>query len=283
MLRQPGQAHAVRFAPPAWRCRAACAPRWWPAPSPTSRAWLDAPGARVVAWRCALLLHGCTAWRCWRCAFRADAAARRPASSGGRPSLLRLPADGCRSAARHGPGQRCWWPTMCRGSTSPRACGARRRASSPRPSAALAAAGLAGGAAGTLFIERERKRDALRVVHQMAEALRAGDTVAVFPEGTTGDGPRCCRSTPTCCRPPSPPARRCSRWCCATATPCTASARRSRVIGRPRLHRPIRAHAAAAGTAPRAAPRCRPRFGSGRPAGRAAAGSVPVAVAAGKR
>jgi 1-acyl-sn-glycerol-3-phosphate acyltransferase len=42
--------------------------------------------------------------------------------------------------------------------------------------------------AGTLFIEREKKRDALRVVHQMAEALQAGDTVAVFPEGTTGDG-----------------------------------------------------------------------------------------------
>ena len=42
--------------------------------------------------------------------------------------------------------------------------------------------------AGTLFIEREKKRDAVRVVHQMAEALQAGDTVAVFPEGTTGDG-----------------------------------------------------------------------------------------------
>jgi 1-acyl-sn-glycerol-3-phosphate acyltransferase len=42
--------------------------------------------------------------------------------------------------------------------------------------------------AGTLFIERERKRDALRVVHQMAAALQAGDTVAAFPEGTTGDG-----------------------------------------------------------------------------------------------
>jgi 1-acyl-sn-glycerol-3-phosphate acyltransferase len=43
--------------------------------------------------------------------------------------------------------------------------------------------------AGTLFIERERKRDAVRVVHAMAEALRAGDAVAVFPEGTTGPGP----------------------------------------------------------------------------------------------
>jgi 1-acyl-sn-glycerol-3-phosphate acyltransferase len=42
--------------------------------------------------------------------------------------------------------------------------------------------------AGTLFIEREKKRDALRVVHQMAEALKSGDTVAVFPEGTTGEG-----------------------------------------------------------------------------------------------
>jgi len=44
-------------------------------------------------------------------------------------------------------------------------------------------------AGGTLYIERERRRDALRVVHQMAEALESGDTVAVFPEGTTGPGP----------------------------------------------------------------------------------------------
>ena len=43
--------------------------------------------------------------------------------------------------------------------------------------------------AGTLFIERERKRDAVRVVHAMAQALRDGDSVAVFPEGTTGRGP----------------------------------------------------------------------------------------------
>ena len=41
---------------------------------------------------------------------------------------------------------------------------------------------------GTLFIERERKRDALRVVHQVAEALRSGEIVAVFPEGTTSEG-----------------------------------------------------------------------------------------------
>jgi 1-acyl-sn-glycerol-3-phosphate acyltransferase len=42
--------------------------------------------------------------------------------------------------------------------------------------------------AGTLFIERERKRDALRVLHQVAAALTDGDMVAVFPEGTTGSG-----------------------------------------------------------------------------------------------
>ena len=42
--------------------------------------------------------------------------------------------------------------------------------------------------AGTLYIERERKRDAMRVIHDMAAALKAGQTVAVFPEGTTGDG-----------------------------------------------------------------------------------------------
>ena len=45
-------------------------------------------------------------------------------------------------------------------------------------------------ASNTLYLERERKRDALRVVHQMAEALRSGDLIAVFPEGTTSDGHR---------------------------------------------------------------------------------------------
>ncbi|MBY0466749.1 MAG: 1-acyl-sn-glycerol-3-phosphate acyltransferase [Burkholderiales bacterium] len=43
-------------------------------------------------------------------------------------------------------------------------------------------------AAGTLFIERDKRRDAMRVVHHMADSLREGDVVAVFPEGTTGSG-----------------------------------------------------------------------------------------------
>src|SRR3982751_4722990 len=40
---------------------------------------------------------------------------------------------------------------------------------------------------GTLYIERESRRDAMRVVHHMADALRAGDIFGVFPEGTTSD------------------------------------------------------------------------------------------------
>jgi len=42
--------------------------------------------------------------------------------------------------------------------------------------------------AGTLYIERESRRDAMRVVHHMAERLSLGEVLAVFPEGTTGDG-----------------------------------------------------------------------------------------------
>lgn len=41
---------------------------------------------------------------------------------------------------------------------------------------------------GSLYIERSSNRDAMRVVHQMAEALRQGQVLAVFPEGGTGDG-----------------------------------------------------------------------------------------------
>jgi 1-acyl-sn-glycerol-3-phosphate acyltransferase len=42
--------------------------------------------------------------------------------------------------------------------------------------------------AGTLYIERENRKDALRMVKEMALALKDGGVLAVFPEGTTGDG-----------------------------------------------------------------------------------------------
>ncbi len=41
---------------------------------------------------------------------------------------------------------------------------------------------------GTLYIERNSRRDAMRMVHHMAERLTLGDILSVFPEGTTGDG-----------------------------------------------------------------------------------------------
>ncbi len=50
--------------------------------------------------------------------------------------------------------------------------------------------GMMADRAGTLFIERASRRDAMRVVHHMAESLLAGDVLAVFPEGTTSDGAR---------------------------------------------------------------------------------------------
>ena len=43
-------------------------------------------------------------------------------------------------------------------------------------------------AAGTLYIQRESRRDAQRMVGRMHDALQAGEVLAVFPEGTTGDG-----------------------------------------------------------------------------------------------
>ena len=42
--------------------------------------------------------------------------------------------------------------------------------------------------AGTLFIERSKRSDTARINKHISEALASGDRVAVFPEGTTGDG-----------------------------------------------------------------------------------------------
>lgn len=42
--------------------------------------------------------------------------------------------------------------------------------------------------AGTLYLRREARRDAMRMLHGMVEALGRGEVLALFPEGTTGDG-----------------------------------------------------------------------------------------------
>ena len=49
-------------------------------------------------------------------------------------------------------------------------------------------AGSLARAGGTLFIERARRRDTHRIARSVTDALRAGDIVAVFPEGTTSHG-----------------------------------------------------------------------------------------------
>ncbi len=48
--------------------------------------------------------------------------------------------------------------------------------------------GMLASGVGTLFIERESRRDAMRVVQHMTASLQAGDVLGVFPEGTTSDG-----------------------------------------------------------------------------------------------
>ncbi len=41
---------------------------------------------------------------------------------------------------------------------------------------------------GTVFIQREKRSDAKRIVHELASRLGAGELICVFPEGTTSDG-----------------------------------------------------------------------------------------------
>jgi 1-acyl-sn-glycerol-3-phosphate acyltransferase len=41
---------------------------------------------------------------------------------------------------------------------------------------------------GTVFIEREKRSDAKRIVHELAQRLGAGELMCVFPEGTTSNG-----------------------------------------------------------------------------------------------
>ncbi|SDZ03248.1 1-acyl-sn-glycerol-3-phosphate acyltransferase [Nitrosomonas sp. Nm58] len=41
---------------------------------------------------------------------------------------------------------------------------------------------------GTIFIEREKRNDTIRVNQDIVKALVTGDSIAIFPEGTTSDG-----------------------------------------------------------------------------------------------
>ena len=41
---------------------------------------------------------------------------------------------------------------------------------------------------GTVFVQREKRSDAKRIMHELANRLLAGEIMCVFPEGTTTDG-----------------------------------------------------------------------------------------------
>ncbi|VXC35230.1 Phospholipid/glycerol acyltransferase [Burkholderia sp. 8Y] len=41
---------------------------------------------------------------------------------------------------------------------------------------------------GTVFVQREKRSDAKRIMHELANRLVAGEMMCVFPEGTTSDG-----------------------------------------------------------------------------------------------
>ncbi|HVE06522.1 MAG TPA: lysophospholipid acyltransferase family protein [Paraburkholderia sp.] len=41
---------------------------------------------------------------------------------------------------------------------------------------------------GTVFIQREKRSEAKRIMHELAQRLESGQTMCVFPEGTTSDG-----------------------------------------------------------------------------------------------
>jgi 1-acyl-sn-glycerol-3-phosphate acyltransferase len=40
----------------------------------------------------------------------------------------------------------------------------------------------------TVFLQREKRTEAMRIMHEMAERLSNGGVMCVFPEGTTSDG-----------------------------------------------------------------------------------------------
>jgi 1-acyl-sn-glycerol-3-phosphate acyltransferase len=40
----------------------------------------------------------------------------------------------------------------------------------------------------TVFLQREKRSEAMRIMHEMADRLRGGGVMCVFPEGTTSDG-----------------------------------------------------------------------------------------------
>ena len=203
---------------PATTCPAACAARWSPAPSPTRAAEpARSPGMRRL--RAVLRLARAVGHGAARCTGASCCSVFPSLDSAARHELHRLvvrradPPAGhraARSKARASPAPASSWPTTSRGSTSwsIQAVLPDTRFVAKADVRSLAASLPAGRLRPERsYLERERKRDALRVVHRIAEALRGGDDGRGVP-GRHDRRPAmpCCRSTPTCCRPRSPTA-----------------------------------------------------------------------------
>ena len=76
------------------------------------------------------------------------------------------------SAPRRRPGPCCWWQTTSPGSTSWRCTRYATAVSWPRPtSSAGRCIGTLATGGGTLYVKRESRRDAMRVVHRMARGI----------------------------------------------------------------------------------------------------------------
>ena len=142
------------------------------------------------AW-CAWCCTCCMAWPSSRCATRSM---RRAAGHIGRwsPRLLRAAGHraACRKAQLAARRRRWSWPTTSRGSTSRRCmrC-ARRRASSPRPTSGTGrCSGCLVGAPARCSSSANASATRCAWCTRWPRRCSAGDMVAVFPEGTTGDG-----------------------------------------------------------------------------------------------
>ena len=216
--------------------------------------WSRPVRALVGAWRLVrVALHRAAwAWPSSRCVFALARRARPPAAHRlvvARPAAARSVCGWSPRAVPprgHAAGRQPRLVARHRGDARGRA---RTRASSPSPTCKRwPLLGWLIGAVGTLFIERERKRDALRVVHQMAAgAGRRRHRSRCSPRAPPATAARCCRSTPTCCRPRSPPRAGAAGGAALYRAAALAGARRSSSLGATTLVHSVWAIACARG------------------------------------
>lgn len=105
----------------------------------------------------------------------------------GQRALPRHPGRG--RGGRRPRGRACSSRTTSATSTSRSSRGATTRPSSPWPrSRAGPESGKIAKELGTIFVDRDKRKDAARAAEQIRERLARGETVVLFPEGRAGDG-----------------------------------------------------------------------------------------------